>query len=109
MLDASQHPLYSGCCLDNTLLDFVVKMIEQKVEEKWSNKSFNNVMQIQRALLLDSNLVPDSIYTAKKILHDLGLGCEHIDACQNDCTLFWNENIDLDKCPGMWGVQIQAK
>ncbi|XXG41729.1 hypothetical protein AAC387_Pa01g2135 [Persea americana] len=26
-------------------------MMEQKVEGKWSNKSFNNVMQIQKALL----------------------------------------------------------
>ncbi|XXG47541.1 hypothetical protein AAC387_Pa02g2171 [Persea americana] len=28
-------------------------MMEQKVEGKWSNKSFNNVMQIQKALLPD--------------------------------------------------------
>ncbi|XXG77374.1 hypothetical protein AAC387_Pa08g1541 [Persea americana] len=99
MLDASQRPLYPGCSPNNTLLDFVIKMMEQKVEGKWSNKSFNNVMQIQKSILLDGNLIPDSIYVAKKILHDLGLGYEHIDACHNDCALFWKENIDLEKCP----------
>ncbi|XXG59154.1 hypothetical protein AAC387_Pa04g1284 [Persea americana] len=99
MLDASQRPLYPGWSPNNTILDFVIKMMEQKVEGKWSNKSFNNVMQIQKALLPDGNLVPDSIYAAKKILRDLGLGCEHIDAYHNDCALFWKENIDLEKCP----------
>lgn len=68
------------------------------MEGKWSNKSFNNVMQIQKALLPDGNLVPCSIYAAKKLQHDLGLGYEHIDACHNDCALFWKENIGLEKC-----------
>ncbi|XXG48068.1 hypothetical protein AAC387_Pa02g2605 [Persea americana] len=99
MLDASQSPMYPGCSPDNTLLDFVIKMMEQKVEGKWINKSFNNVMQIQKALLPVDNLVPYSIYAAKKILRDLGLGYEHIDACHNDYALFWKENIDLEKCP----------
>lgn len=92
MLDASQRPLYPSCTLDSTLLDFVIKMMEQKVEGKWSIKSFNNVMQIQKAPL------PDGIYATKKILCELGLGCEHIDACLIDCALFWKENIDLEKC-----------
>ncbi|XXG58251.1 hypothetical protein AAC387_Pa04g0609 [Persea americana] len=34
MLDASQRPLYLGCSPNNTLLDFVIKMMEQKVEGK---------------------------------------------------------------------------
>ncbi|XXG82948.1 hypothetical protein AAC387_Pa10g0825 [Persea americana] len=50
------------------------------------------------AVLPDSNLVLESIYAAKNILHDLGLGYEHIDACENDCTLFWKENVGTDKC-----------
>ncbi|GFZ06764.1 DEAD-box protein abstrakt [Actinidia rufa] len=46
-----------------------------------------------------SNLVPKSTYEARKILFDLGLSYELIDACINDCVLFWKENAMLDKCP----------
>ncbi|XXG62836.1 hypothetical protein AAC387_Pa05g1138 [Persea americana] len=74
MLDASQRPLYPSCSPDNTLL------------------------QIQRAVLPDNNLVPESVYATKKIPRDLGLGYAHIDACENDCALFWKENASLDNC-----------
>ena len=29
----------------------------------------------------------------------LVMSYEHIDACKNDCALFWKENKNLDKCP----------
>ena len=28
-----------------------------------------------------------------------GMSYEHIDACKNDCALFWKENENLNKCP----------
>ena len=40
-----------------------------------------------------------STYESKKILRDMGMSFEHIDACENDCALFWKENKNLDKCP----------
>ena len=32
------------------------------------------------------------------MLHDLGLGCEKIDAYKHDCALFWKENEHLERC-----------
>lgn len=43
--------------------------------------------------------IPTSYHEAKKKLCDLGLEYESIHACENDCVLFWKENIDADKCP----------
>ena len=48
---------------------------------------------------LPKGMIPRSTYEAKKILHNLGISYGHINVCKNDCTLFWKENKDLDKCP----------
>ncbi|XP_020243472.1 uncharacterized protein LOC109821720 [Asparagus officinalis] len=98
LLEASQREMYPGC-KNFTLLAFVVKMLHVKVKNRWSNKSFDMILQIFMDLLPEGHLVPGSIYETKKLLRDLGMGYEHIDACQHDCVLFWKENSHLIKCP----------
>jgi hypothetical protein len=44
-------------------------------------------------------LVSDSLYSAKKIIRDLRLDNEKIDACINDCVLCRNEYTSLEQCP----------
>ncbi|KAL0402325.1 UNVERIFIED_CONTAM: hypothetical protein Slati_4262400 [Sesamum latifolium] len=34
----------------------------------------------------------------KKLIKDLGLPMEKIDACKNGCMLYWKDDIDLDYC-----------
>ena len=99
MLEASQRGLYPGCKDSETLLAFVIRMLHVKVQYRWSNKSFDKVLEIFRDTLPEGNVVPASVYEAKKLLRDLGLGYEHIDSCKNDCILFWKENAHLEKCP----------
>ena len=57
------------------------------------------MLELLTKVLPKDNLVPRLTYEAKKILHDLGMSHEHIDACKNDCALFWKENENLDECP----------
>ncbi|XP_028124706.1 uncharacterized protein LOC114321702 [Camellia sinensis] len=99
LLDASQCCLYLGCKNSDTLLSFAIQMLHVKVENRWSNKSFDKVLEIQRRFLPEGHMVPGSIYECKKLLRDLGLGYEPIDACKHDCVLFWKENAHLEKCP----------
>ena len=42
--------------------------------------------------------LPTSNYGAKKIVGDLGLHYEKIDACENDCMLYYTENLKADQC-----------
>ncbi|KAL0361179.1 UNVERIFIED_CONTAM: hypothetical protein Sradi_3802400 [Sesamum radiatum] len=37
-------------------------------------------------------------YNTKKFIKDLGLPMEKIDACKNDCMLYWKDDIDLEYC-----------
>ncbi|GFS37987.1 potassium transporter family protein [Actinidia rufa] len=98
LLKDSQRELYPGS-KEYTLLKFVIEAFNMKVSNHWTNKSFNLFLKFQNRVLPKCNLVPNSTYEARKILSDLGLSYELIDACINDCVLFWKENAMLDRCP----------
>ncbi|KAL7212485.1 hypothetical protein ACSBR2_015222 [Camellia fascicularis] len=99
LFDDAQRKVYPKC-EKFSILSFVIKMLHVKVYNKWSNKSFDMVMQVFKDILpkCDEN-VPWTLYEAKKFLRKLGLGCEAIHACKNDCTLFWKDNATLENCP----------
>ena len=46
-----------------------------------------------------NNELPLSIYEAKKTLNALGMECEKIHACPNDCILYRNELKNASSCP----------
>ena len=99
LLNASQRGLYPGCTSSDTLLSFVIKILHVKVESGCSNKSFDKVLQIFKDFLPEGHVVPASVYEAKKLLRELGMGYKNIDACKHNCVLYWKENAQLDKCP----------
>lgn len=43
--------------------------------------------------------LPVSNYQAKKIVKDLGLHYEKIDACKNDCVIYYKELVNASRCP----------
>ncbi|XP_075645867.1 uncharacterized protein LOC142617058 [Castanea sativa] len=94
----AKRELYPGCT-DYSILKFVIEMLNVKVMTNLSNKGLDMMLELLTKVLPKGNLVPRSTYEAKKILRDLGMSYEHIDACKNDCALFWKENENLDKCP----------
>ncbi|KAG8372077.1 hypothetical protein BUALT_Bualt12G0029000 [Buddleja alternifolia] len=49
-------------------------------------------------MLLKGHKLPDSFYASKKVVAPLGLGLQKIDACENDCMLFWKDDEDLQEC-----------
>ena len=98
LLDDAQRPLYPGCTC--TVLSFVIKILHCKVYNKWTNTSFNMIMNVFKDVLPKCDeIVPWNLYEAKKFLRDLGLGYVPIHACKYDCALFWKENANLENCP----------
>jgi len=51
---------------------------------------------LKNELLPMDSLLPNSCYEAKKIIQDFGLSYAKIDACVNDCMLFWKDDETLD-------------
>ncbi|XP_028085055.1 uncharacterized protein LOC114286158 [Camellia sinensis] len=97
LLNDAKREVYPGCT-NYTLLKFVIEILKMKVTNHWSNKSVDMMLEFLTKLLPKDNLVPKSTYEAKKILLELGLSYELIDACVNDCVLFWKGNATVDKC-----------
>ncbi|KAL0285463.1 UNVERIFIED_CONTAM: hypothetical protein Sangu_2778400 [Sesamum angustifolium] len=58
-----------------------------KTPNEWANK-----------ILPDDHTLPLNYYRTKKLIRDLSLHVEKIDACKNDCMLYWKDDIDLDYC-----------
>ncbi|KAL7208519.1 hypothetical protein ACSBR1_030291 [Camellia fascicularis] len=99
LFDDAQRKVYPDC-EKFSILSFVITMLHLKVYNKWSNKSFDMVMQVFKDILPNCDeTIPWTLYEAKKFLRELGVGYEAIHACKNDCTLVWKDNATLENCP----------
>ena len=77
----------------------MVRLMQAKVENHWTNKSFDILLEILNWACPKPHNFPTTYYATNKMLKNLGLGYENIDACMNDCALFYKEHVGKDKCP----------
>jgi len=63
-----------------------------------TNKVFTNMLQLFKSALPKGAYLPLTYYEAQKMTTNLGFGYDKIEACANDCMLFWKENSNLDEC-----------
>lgn len=91
-------------------LSYIVKLLHLKVLNNWCDNSFDSLLKLERQGY-GANL-PTSYYEAKKLIKDLGLDYCKIDACKNDCILYWKEYENLNKCPtcdlSRWKVEKES-
>ena len=76
--------LYLGCTKFSTLT-FLVKLMHIKVLNRWSNKSFDMLLELLLDAFPNGTSIPKSHYDMKKMLRDFGLGYDSIHACKYDC------------------------
>ncbi|XP_020080549.1 uncharacterized protein LOC109704193 [Ananas comosus] len=93
--DADQN-LWPGCEL--TKLSLIVLLFHTKCTNKWSNKSFNDLLGILQLAIPNGKCLPKTFVEAKKVIKTLGLGYEKIHACQNNCQLYWKDKANDDNC-----------
>ncbi|KAJ9539304.1 hypothetical protein OSB04_032037 [Centaurea solstitialis] len=98
LLEEVNAELYPGCTRFSSL-DFIAKLMHIKVNNKWTDGSFDQLLELLQSAFPDENRVPSSHYIAKKKLKKIGLGYESIHVCKNDCILFWKEHESLQHCP----------
>ncbi|XP_026432445.1 uncharacterized protein LOC113329835 [Papaver somniferum] len=98
LLGKAKQELYPGCT-DYSSLTFLVELMHLKVLNCWSSKCFEMQLEFLKKSFPKDNTIPNSYYEAKNTLRDLGLGYESIDACKNDCALYWKEHKDREDCP----------
>ena len=91
-------PLYPGCRPDDTRLSVTLKALEMKADHKWTDTSFNALMQFWHSRLSKDNTLPTSIEEARKVVCPLDLPYVKYHACINDCALYQNEYKDRNTC-----------
>ncbi|KAK6791483.1 hypothetical protein RDI58_010564 [Solanum bulbocastanum] len=92
--DGSQE-LYEGSKYSK--LEFFLKLYHIKCLSGLSDKGMTMILD----LLTDAfkfAKIPDSFYEAKKIINKLSLDYIKIDACPNDCMLYWEDDVNAETC-----------
>ncbi|XP_020271010.1 uncharacterized protein LOC109846198 [Asparagus officinalis] len=99
LFNEAQRELYPGCTKFSAL-SFIIKLMQIKIDGRWSNKSLKNLLKLLNDSYPKGASIPTSNYEAKNMLLELGLGYESIHACKYDYALFYGkENKKLDECP----------
>ncbi|XP_075087560.1 uncharacterized protein LOC142169579 [Nicotiana tabacum] len=92
-----EQPLYQDSNISE--LSTLVKLLHIKSIGNWSNASFTMLLKLLKEdLLPDGSNLPDSYYEAKKVIRHLGLSYKKIDACKNNCMLYWKDDKSLESC-----------
>lgn len=94
----AESPLYPSTGTFSNL-SFIVKLMHIKCINGWSDKSFNMLLELLTYTFPLCEKLPVSNYQAKKIVKDLGLHYEKIDACKNDCMIYYKELVNASHCP----------
>ncbi|CAM8987826.1 unnamed protein product [Rhodiola kirilowii] len=97
LLAEAHTPIYVGS--DKTVLGTILSAKKVKVDNGWSDKSFNDHLRITQDLLPSPNNYPGSYSEVKRLLKNLGMGYEIIHACEFGCALFYKDFKNHEHCP----------
>lgn len=97
-LQDTETPLYPNCSSYNKL-SAMVTLYRLKSQSGWSDKSFDDLLQILIHMFPRDNVLHKSLRSIKKFLETFQMEYEKIHVCENDCCLFRKKCKDLDNCP----------
>ncbi|KAG6423407.1 hypothetical protein SASPL_113802 [Salvia splendens] len=98
LIDDSNQHLYEGYAKFSKL-SFIIRLLHLKCLGRLNNKVFDMLLDLLRDAFPDAMVgLPKSYYEADNLMKKLGLGYEKIDACPNDCTLYWGVNENKTSC-----------
>ncbi|CAN6551339.1 unnamed protein product [Malus baccata var. baccata] len=97
LLEKADQDLWPGC-KEFKKLKAVVRLYQIKCLAGMPNDIFTTLLELIKRMLPEGDCLPESCYKAKKLINDLGLTYVKIDACPNDCMIYWKDTSDLTLC-----------
>ncbi|XP_027933729.1 uncharacterized protein LOC114189213 [Vigna unguiculata] len=91
------EPLWDGC-KKHSKLSATTQLLNLKSEFSMSVNCYDRMISIIKSMLPESERLPENLCRSKKMVSELGLGYEKIDACPNHCMLYYKENSDKKVC-----------
>ncbi|WRX10853.1 protein of unknown function DUF4216 - like 2 [Theobroma cacao] len=108
LLSNVEEPLWVGCT-KHTTLSAVSQLLNVKAEYNLSESCFDQLLEIIKNMLpSDENLLID-FYRMKKKVAKLGLGYIKIDACKNNCMLFYERFATFEHCQNILNTVMDVK
>lgn len=98
LLKEADMDIYPGCTRMKKL-DFLVHAFKIKCLYKVSDVALTEFLLLFKSILPKGETLPKSFYLARKLISDLGLNYEKIDACPNDCMIYWKDRASFLFCP----------
>ncbi|XP_021751305.1 uncharacterized protein LOC110716966 isoform X2 [Chenopodium quinoa] len=96
LVEEGQEELYPGS-KNHSKLSFMIRLFILKCNHNLTNAAFGDILELIREVLPDAKL-PTSFNEAKSVLKVLGLDYTKIDACPNDCMIYWEEHENATSC-----------
>ncbi|KAL0307839.1 UNVERIFIED_CONTAM: hypothetical protein Scaly_2968000 [Sesamum calycinum] len=90
---AHVEPLWNVCT--QSQLAFVAKLVDIKVDGHISERLYDRISQWANNILPSDHILQGDYYNTKKLIKELGLSVEKIDACKNGFMLYWKDDVDL--------------
>ncbi|KAL6142214.1 hypothetical protein ACLB2K_060497 [Fragaria x ananassa] len=78
-------------------LEFLLRLYNIKSSHSNSDGSFEETLDLLRDTFPKNTTLPKSFHKTKKLIKDIGLSYENIDACPNDCMLYWGKDHKQDQ------------
>ncbi|CAN6692873.1 unnamed protein product [Malus baccata var. baccata] len=97
LLEEADQDLWPGC-KELKKLEAVARLYQIKCLERMSDEIFTTLLELIKKMLPDGDCLPESCYKAKKLINDLGLTYVKIDACPNNCMIYWKDTAELTVC-----------
>ncbi|KAL0292202.1 UNVERIFIED_CONTAM: hypothetical protein Sradi_6998300 [Sesamum radiatum] len=85
-----------GC--NQSQLGVVAELVNIKVDGHISERIYYRISQWANKILPSDHTLQGDYYITKKLVKDLGLPVEKINACKNGCMLYWKDDVDLEYC-----------
>ncbi|KAF9618781.1 hypothetical protein IFM89_002649 [Coptis chinensis] len=95
----AEEKLYPSCEAPITILSAVVDLQNLKKQYNWSGNCVTALLSMLRIWLPEGNTLPSKYPVIKAMLKDLGMKAKCIDACENNCMLYWKTEADLTIFP----------
>ncbi|KAL0455567.1 UNVERIFIED_CONTAM: hypothetical protein Slati_0895900 [Sesamum latifolium] len=96
ILHAAEQPLWNG--YTTSQLAAMAELVDTKADGQLSERIYVRISQWGDYIMPHDHSFPVDYYNTNKLIKDLGLPMEKIDACKNSCMLYWKDDIDLDYC-----------
>ncbi|KAL2903688.1 Ribosomal RNA large subunit methyltransferase H [Bienertia sinuspersici] len=97
LIEEGQQELYPGC-KKTSRLTFTIHLYIYKCDHKLPDVAIAGLLEFFKEILPDDTILPTSMHKAKKVLKLLGSDYKKIDACPNDCMLYWAEHANAISC-----------